>query len=106
MEAGPTWGASVSGAQALWSDRNLGEMRPQGGPGAGQWLGRMSYGFPRFTPFTEITWSEALSRSLRAGVRLGRYGAPVYVELAGSRRRQGAGEAGYRLDLYGRIRIP
>ena len=105
VEVGPTWGAPPAGAQALWTDRNLDAMRP-GGDRAGQWVGRMSYGFPLFTPFTEVTWSEALSRSLRAGVRLGRYGAPVHVELAGSRRQQGAGEAGYRLDLYGRIRIP
>ena len=79
-------------------------MRPDGSGRAMR--AQVRYGFDLLSPFTEVTWSEALSRMLRAGVRMGRFGEAVYVELAGGRQTREDGGADYRFDLYGRIRIP
>ena len=104
LEVQPVWGAPAHGAQALWADHELGALRPESGGGA--MVARMRYGFGLLSPFTEVTWSEALSRMLRAGVRVGRFGEAVEIELAGSRQATEGGGPSYRFDLYGRIRIP
>ena len=104
LEVQPVWGAPAHGAQALWADHELGALRPESGGGA--MVARMRYGFGLLSPFTEVTWSEALSRMLRAGVRVGRFGEAMEIELAGSRQATEGGGPSYRFDLYGRIRIP
>ncbi len=105
IEAQPTWGAPAQGARTFWNDRDLAAMRPEG-PGRRGMATRVSYGLDFLTPFTEVTWTEALSHLLRAGVRVGRYGEAVHLELAGTRQERPAGAPDYRLDLYGRLRIP
>ena len=109
MEVRPAWGAPAQGAQTLWQDNELGAgfAGLSGGPGPGGSLGaRVSYGLGRFSPFTEATWSDALSRMLRAGVRMGRPGDAVDFEFTGGRSDRPDGAPDYRFDLYGRLRLP
>ena len=109
MEVRPAWGAPAQGAQTLWQDNELGAgfAGLSGGPGPGGSLGaRVSYGLGRFSPFTEATWSDALSRMLRAGIRMGRPGDAVDFEFTGGRSDRPDGAPDYRFDLYGRLRLP
>ena len=109
LEVRPAWGAPAQGAGTLWQDRDLGSGLgglPGGPPPAGSFAARMSYGFGHWTPFTETSWSDPLSRMLRAGLRLGRPGAAVDLEVAGARSARPDGGPDYRLDLNGRLRIP
>ena len=109
MEVRPAWGAPAQGAQTLWQDNELGAgfAGLSGGLGPGGSLGaRVSYGLGRFSPFTEATWSDALSRMFRAGVRMGRPGDAVDFEFTGGRSDRPDGAPDYRFDLYGRLRLP
>ena len=108
MEVRPTWGAPANGAQTLWQDSG-GGLDELGGAAVGTGGGmaaRVSYGLGLLTPFTEVTWTDALSRMIRAGLRVGRYGQAIDLEMAGGRQARPDGGADYRLDLYGRLRLP
>ena len=108
MEVRPTWGAPANGAQTLWQDSG-GGLDELGGAAIGTGGGmaaRVSYGLGLLTPFTEVTWTDALSRMIRAGLRVGRYGQAIDLEMAGGRQARPDGGADYRLDLYGRLRLP
>lgn len=98
-------GSSGAGAQTLRNDRDLTAMRPEGVGGRGM-ATRVGYGFDYLTPFTGVIWSEALSRLLRAGVRVDRYAEAVHLELTGARRQREDSAPDYRLDLYGRPQDP
>ena len=109
MEVRPTWGAPANGAQTLWQESGGGLDELGGaafGNGGGAMAARVSYGLGLLTPFTEVTWTDALSRMIRAGLRVGRYGEAVALEMAGGRQARPDGGADYRLDLYGRLRLP
>ena len=111
MEVRPAWGAPAEGAGTLWQDRDFGGLAGLGGlaggpPPAGSFAARVSYAFGLWTPFTETSWSDALSRNLRAGVRLGRPGDAVDLEVTGARSARPAGAPDYRLDLNARLRVP
>ena len=108
MEVRPTWGAPANGAQTLWQESG-GGLDELGGAAVGTGGGmaaRVSYGLGLLTPFTEVTWTDALSRMIRAGLRVGRYGQAIDLEMAGGRQARPDGGADYRLDLYGRLRLP
>ena len=108
MEVRPTWGAPANGAHTFWQDGGggLDELGAAAGNEGGAMAARVSYGLGLLTPFTEVTWTDALSRMIRAGLRVGRYGRSIDVELAGGRRQRPDGGADYRFDLYGRLRLP
>ena len=73
---------------------------------AGSLAARVRYGLGPVTPFTEAARADAFSRTLRAGLRVGRYGDAVDFELAGGRSDRADGAPEYRFDLRGRLRIP
>ena len=113
MEVRPAWGAPAAGAETLWQEGALGTGlagSPIAGAGAAGRAGSLaawvSYGLGPVTPFTEAAWADAFSRTLRAGLRVGRYGDAVDFELAGGRSDRADGAPEYRFDLRGRLRIP